>query len=182
MKKSKTYNLVLSALGAVLIAVCSWVTIPVFPVPFTLQTFAVYCVLCLFGARIGIQSIIVYIALGAVGVPVFSGFTAGIDRLLGMTGGYIVGFLFIGVIFAVSERLFGDKTLPSVLALVIGSVVCYAFGTAWFMGVYARTSGPIGLMAALSMCVFPFLLPDAVKLAAAVLIAKKLRPLLRKHG
>ena len=90
--KFTTKEIVLTALMAVIMAVCSWISIPT-EVPFTLQTFAVFCALLLLGGRNGFFSVLVYILLGAVGIPVFAGFSGGMGVILGTTGGYIVGFL-----------------------------------------------------------------------------------------
>jgi biotin transport system substrate-specific component len=168
------HDLTYTALGAVLIAVCSWIQIPA-TVPFTMQTFAVFAVLFLLGGRRGIWAVIVYILLGAVGFPVFSGFQGGLGVLLGTTGGYIVGFFFAALIYALTKRLLGDGTAVAVLGMVLGLIVCYAFGTAWFLVAYARSSGAVGLGAALSWCVFPFILPDLLKIALAVLLGLPLK-------
>ena len=162
------------ALGAVLITVCTWISIPA-GIPFTLQTFAVFFILCLLGGKKGTISVLVYILLGAVGLPVFTGFTGGIAKLLGVTGGYIIGFILMGVIFWIAERLFGKKLLVRILSMLAGNIVCYAFGTAWFMVVYAGQTGPITLGAALGMCVLPFILPDIAKMALAIFLAERLK-------
>ena len=180
MVKNKTLDLVLSALGAVLIAVCSWISVPG-TVPFTMQTFAVYFLLCLLGAKTGLQAIIVYIAIGAIGAPVFSGFCSGIGVLTGVTGGYIVGFIFIGVIYAVSEKFYKNRLSADIISLSIGTLVCYTFGTVWFTVVYAGSNGEIGFWAVLMRCVVPFILPDAVKLALAIMLSRKLKPILLKN-
>lgn len=175
--KIKTEDLVYMAVGAVLIAVCSWISIPL-TIPFTLQTFAVFFVTAFLGGKKGLVSIVVFILLGAVGVPVFSGFTGGVGKLLGMTGGYILGFVFIALIYWASEKLFGRKLVVEVASLLVGLLVCYVFGTAWFMVVYARQSGSVGLMTALGMCVFPFIIPDLAKLVAALFLSARLRKVL----
>jgi len=171
----KTRDLAYIALGAVLIAVCSWISIPT-TIPFTLQTFAIFLTVGLLGGKRGSLSVLVYILLGAVGVPVFAGFSAGAGILLGSTGGYILGFLGSALLYWLLTALFGKSLPVQVLAMVLGLAVCYAFGTAWFMTVYARTSGPIGLMAALGWCVFPFIVPDLVKIALALLLTRRLAP------
>lgn len=173
----KVTDLVYMAIGAALMAVCSWISIP-FTVPFTLQTFAVMFVLCLLGGKRGCISIVVYILLGLVGVPVFSGFTGGVGKLMGMTGGYIIGFIFTGLIYWLFEKLKGNGLVIRIISLALGLIVCYAFGTVWFMAVYAKQSGPIGLWAALGMCVFPFILPDAAKTALAIFLAGRLKKVL----
>ncbi len=180
MKKVKASDVVLPAMGAVLIAVCSLITIPT-TIPYTLQTFAVFCVLCLFGGKNGLLSIIVYIALGAAGLPIFSGFSSGISVLFGATGGYIAGFVFTGIIYLLFTKLLSDALWVKIIALIIGLFVLYAFGTAWFMTVYANRTGPIGLSAALMTCVVPFIIPDLIKLAAAVLVSVKIAPVLKKR-
>ena len=91
-KRISVYDLVMVALFAALIAVCAWVTIPG-SVPFTLQTMGVFLAVGLLGGKRGTAAVLVYILLGAVGMPVFSGFSGGVGRLLGTTGGYIIGFL-----------------------------------------------------------------------------------------
>lgn len=171
-KKIGTIDMAYIAIGAVLIAICSWISIPVV-VPFTLQTFAVFLLIMLLGGMKATISVAVYILVGAVGVPVFAGFGAGIGVLFGKTGGYIIGFLLMGPIFSLMTKLFGKKLLVQIIALVTGLLVCYAFGTAWFMYIYMRDTGDVGLMTVLSWCVFPYIIPDAVKMAVAILISKK---------
>ena len=168
------------ALGAVLIAVCSWITVPS-AVPFTLQTFAVFAVCALLGGKRGLCAVALYMLLGAAGLPVFSGFGAGVGALLGPTGGYILGFAFTALSMWGVEAKFGEALPARIAGMALGLALCYAFGTAWFMAVYARTSGPIGLGAALSMCVFPFILPDIAKMALAILLSARLKPLLRRR-
>lgn len=172
--KITTKELVFTALMAVIIAVCSWISIPT-TVPFTLQTFGVFMAVGLLGGKKGTISVLVYILLGAVGVPVFAGFSSGIGVLLGTTGGYIVGFLLSGLVYWAMTAAFGEKLPIMIIAMVIGLFVCYAFGTAWFMIVYAKNTAPIGLMTALGWCVFPFIIPDCIKIALAVVLTKQLK-------
>ncbi len=173
--KFKTVDLAYVALGAGLIAVCSWLAIPT-TVPFTMQTFAVFAVLSILGGARGTASIAVYLALGAVGVPVFAQFTAGVGILLGATGGYLVGFLLTGICYWITTAKYGNSLRAEIPALALGLLLCYAFGTAWFMSVYNRQTGPVGLTTALAWCVLPFLLPDAAKLALALTVSRRVRP------
>lgn len=176
--KIKTIDLAYIAIGTVFIAVCSWINVPTV-IPFTMQTFAVFFVLSALGGRNGTSAIIVYVLLGAAGIPVFAQFTSGLGILLGSTGGYIVGFVFTGAIYWISIRLLGKKLYIEIIALVIGIIVLYAFGTAWFMLVYSRTEGKIGIAAALSWCVLPFIIPDLIKLSLALTLSQRLSPLLK---
>ena len=165
--KFRVVDLAYMAVCAALIAVCSWISIPA-TVPFTLQTFAVFAVLGILGGKRGTIAVCIYILLGAVGLPVFAGFGGGIGVLFGTTGGYILGFIFMGLIYWFAVSRFGEKPVVRILAMVVGLLVCYAFGTAWFLLVYTRRTGAIAVSTALSWCVFPFLLPDFVKVALAV--------------
>ena len=171
----KTRDMALCALFAALLAVCAWLVIPIGDVPFTLQTFGVFAALGLLGGKRGTIAIAVYLLLGAVGIPVFAGFKGGIGTLFGTTGGYLVSYLFMGLIVLLAETLFGDRTIVFLIAGVIALAVCYAFGTAWFVVAYARTAGPISWAAALGKCVIPFVLPDLAKLALAVLLRDRVK-------
>ena len=175
----ETADLAYIALFAVLIAVCAWISIPLM-VPFTLQTFGVFCAAGLLGGKRGTLSVLVYIVLGAAGIPVFSGFTGGIGILLGATGGYIMGFACSPALYWLITRLLGNSTLAITLAMVSGLLACYLFGTAWFMTVYAGTAGPVSLGTALGWCVFPFLVPDLIKIALAAWMVKRLARFIKK--
>ena len=177
MSKVSVRDLCFMSLGVALITVCSWISIPA-AVPFTLQTFAICLISALLGLRCGMWTVAGYILLGAVGVPVFSGFRGGPGALLGTTGGYIVGFLFTALIVGAAVRRFGRPFSVLAGAMALGVLVCYAFGTAWFMGVYARSTGPISLATALGWCVLPYLLPDAGKILLAAWLTRRLHPLI----
>ena len=176
--RSKTYDMVYIAVFAVLIAICSWISIPT-TVPFTLQTFAVFLAVGVLGGKRGSLSVLIYILLGAVGIPVFAGFSGGFGILLGSTGGYIIGFLFSALLMWGMETLLGKKTWVLGLSMVLGLIVCYAIGTVWFMVVYTKNSGPVGLAAVLSWCVIPFIIPDLVKIALALVLSKRLSTILK---
>ncbi len=179
---SRTRDIILVGVFAALIAVCSWISIPG-PVPFTLQTFAVFLAVALLGGKRGILCVLVYLLLGLIGVPVFAGFGAGPGKLLGLTGGYLLGFLpCAGVMWAMEGAVNGKaaknrivRALLLALSMLAGLLVCYAFGTAWFVQVYAKTKGAITVAGALSMCVFPFLPFDLLKIALAVVLTDRLR-------
>ena len=177
-ENSKVLDMVYIAISAALIAICSWISIPT-AVPFTLQTFAVFFVLLLLGGERGTIATLVYVLLGAVGVPVFAGFSGGIGILLGSTGGYIIGFLFVGLIYILFEKFFKKNIVMKIVALVLGLAVCYAFGTAWFMHVYIKSSGEVGLLTVLGWCVFPFIIPDLIKMSLAVVVAKRIEPVIK---
>lgn len=172
-EKLKTKDLAYIGLGIALITVCSWITVPL-TVPVTLQTMAVCLISALFGAKRGSISILVYILLGAVGVPVFHNFTSGIGTVLGPTGGYMAGFIFTALIVGITAEK-SNKLWVLIVSMIVGILVCYAFGTVWFAVVYAKSNEPAPLLTILGWCVFPFLIPDAVKIVIASLLTKRLK-------
>ena len=173
----QTKDAAMIAVCAAVMAVCSWISIPA-AVPFTMQTFGVFLAVGLLGGRNGTLAVVIYLLLGAAGLPVFSGFTGGIGHLFGATGGYIIGFVFSALLMWLMEHLLGRSLKALVASMIAGLLVCYAFGTAWFMVVYARDSGSIGLITALSWCVFPYIIPDALKILLAAIMTRRLRPLI----
>lgn len=156
-------QMTLSAMFAALMAVCAWLSIPAGDGSFTLQTFALFLTLGLLGGKWGTVTIGVYLLLGAVGLPVFSGFRGGAGALLGATGGYLWGFLLSGLTYWALER-FGK--LP---AMIAGQLVCYACGSWWF---YLYAGGGLGLI--LLKCVAPYLIFDALKIWLAWILSRRL--------
>ena len=176
--RSRTYELVYAAIFAVLLAICSWISIPTV-IPFTLQTFGVFSALFILGGRRGTIAISIFLLLGVIGIPVFSNFGAGLGVLLGNTGGYAIGFLFIGLSTWLFEKFFPQKTILQILSMLLGLLFCYAFGTFWFMNISMNSDGTYELMTVLTMCVFPFIIPDLIKLWFAYLVSRRIRPLLK---
>ena len=171
--KIKTLDIVYIAMCAIMIAVCSWISIPMM-VPFTLQTFGVFLTVAVLGGKKGSLAVLTYLLLGAVGIPVFSSFTGGIGCIMGSTGGYIVGFLLAALVMWALEHFFGKKKWVLVLSMVLGLLVCYVFGTIWFMVVYTNNTGAVGVWTTLSWCVFPYIIPDILKIVLALTVRKKL--------
>ena len=162
-----------------LMAVCSWISVPT-AIPFTLQTFAVFLAVTILGGKRGTLAIVVYLLLGMVGVPVFAGFSAGPGVLFGTTGGYLIGFIFSGLLMWLMERIADRKLWVQMLSMFLGMVTYYIVGTVWFMVVYGNTNRPVSLLTALGWCVFPFVVPDLVKAALALSFGNALRkPLAR---
>ncbi|MDE7138336.1 MAG: biotin transporter BioY [Ruminococcus sp.] len=168
-KLFNTREIVLIAMFVAIMAVCSWISVPT-TIPFTLQTFGVFCAMSILGGKNGFFAILVYILIGAVGVPVFSGFSAGVSALTSYSGGYIWGFLFLALVFWIAEKFFGNKLYIQVISLIIGMAVCYLCGTLWFMHV-TKTSFLYGLTA----CVAPYVLFDLLKMVCAVGISVRVK-------
>lgn len=171
---SKLKSTVLISLFTAIIAACSLITLP-FPVPFTLQTLGIFSALLVLGGKNGTIAISLYIAVGLVGIPVFSGFSAGIGHLMGATGGYVIGFLLTALSYWLITAIFGDKTVTKVCGLALGLVLCYTAGTLWYTSVYLRDVSISSVTSALAICVVPFIIPDIIKLTVAILIERKLK-------
>jgi len=176
MKSKKTTWLVMTAVCAALICVFAPLSVPLpgNPVPVTLATFALYLIAACAGTARSVTATAVYLCLGAMGIPVFSGFRGGVGILAGPTGGYLAGYLLLVLITAVVADRFETKPWVWPAGMVLGTVILYAFGTAWFM-IYTKNT----FAASLSMCVVPFLIGDAVKIAAASLISPRLHKAIR---
>lgn len=174
----RTVDLAYLGLFAALMAICAWISVPMPAplVPFTLQTFAIFAAVTTLGGRRGTYAVGVYLLLGLVGLPVFAGFRSGPGTLLGTTGGYILGFFVCAVVYWLVTAFLGESLWAVFLGGILGLAACYAFGTAWFLLLYIRTTGPMSLGAALGMCVVPYVLPDLCKLALAVVVSRRVRP------
>lgn len=171
----RTLDLAYIALFAVLMAVCAWISTPKTPVsvPFTLQTFAIFAALTILGGRRGLWAILVYLLMGLVGLPVFTGFQGGPGVLLGTTGGYIIGFIGSALIYWLVTARLGESLAAKTCGCLLAMLVYYVFGTVWFLALYTAAKGPISLAAALSACVVPFVVPDLLKMALALVLSRR---------
>ena len=180
IQKLNTTDIAFIAMFAAILSVCSWISIPA-AVPFTLQTFGVFLAVGVLGGKRGTLTVLTYILMGMIGVPVFAGFSGGIGCLLGSTGGYIIGFLFSVLLMWLMECLLGKKKWVLILSMILGLLVCYLFGTIWFMVVYARNTGAIGVWTALTWCVIPYIIPDGIKIGLAFVLSMRLRRIYKSN-
>ena len=179
-RKSVAYDIAISALFVAVIAVCAWIAVPISEISITLQTMGVCLAAAMLGWERGLAAVAAYILLGLVGVPVFSGFTGGAAKLIGPTGGYIVGFLFTALLVGIACDLVRGKAkwlfaVVCVLSMIVGIAVCYAFGTGWFMFMMSGKGNPYTLSAALAMCVLPYIPFDLIKIAVATALSVALK-------
>lgn len=175
-----TFRLVLTAMFAAVLAVASWISVPLpfTPIPINLATLAVSLTGALLGYKYGSLSVLVYLLLGAVGVPVFAGFTGGLGHIAGPTGGYIVGYLTSAFICSLIINILdkeGTKWWGTAIAVFAGTLSCYILGTIWFIVLTHNT-----LAASLTMCVIPFLPGEVFKFVAAVILVAALKPVLNR--
>ena len=161
------------ALFAALMCLCAWISLPFGQTPITLQTFALFLTLELLGGKYGSLVCFVYLLLGAVGLPVFSGFRGGFGMLLGSTGGYLWGFLLCALLYWLMTALLGRRF--RLIAYLAGVVLCYALGTAWFYCVYLQVGSTLSIGFVILKCVVPFVVPDLLKLLLALVLSKKLK-------
>lgn len=174
-KKIKAVDIASVAMMTALIVICSWIYIPIGNIPITLQTFAVCASVGILGRGKGTLAVIVYLILGIAGLPVFSFFKGGIGALLGATGGYTVGFVFLAFIAGIIIDKFGRKMPVMIFGYLLGLIVCYLFGSLWFMHVYMKDTGTVGFLTVLTTCVFPYIIPDMIKLTFAAVVSKAVR-------
>ncbi len=178
MKNKKVLLLCETALMTALMCVCAWITVPLPAVPVTLQTFAVFFALLFLGGKWGTVSVALYLSLGVLGLPVFSGMRGGFGILFGSTGGYLFGFLFAGVLFLVFENIL-KTNLGKILLCAGGLLLTYTVGTAWYYLVYLSQGNAVSLGGVLLSCVVPFILPDGVKIALAWVLSGKIKSALK---
>lgn len=170
MKNIATKEITIIGVTLALITVCSWIVIP-FVVPFTLQTFAIYLAVFSIGEKRTLIALLAYCLLGFLGVPVFSGFVGGVGVLAGATGGFLIGFFFsVAVLWAFSPLR--DKKFWFIFSIILSLLVCYACGTLFFVKAYMKGAS---FFKGLTACVFPFIIPDAIKIGLAYFVAKKVK-------
>lgn len=170
---NKTRDIVYIGIFTAFIAICAWITIPS-TVPFTLQTLGIFTTIGFLGGRKGSIVVFIYILLGLIGIPVFSGFTGGLSAIFGPSGGYILGFLFLALSMWLIEYLFGNHPITLTISMIIGLLVCYTFGTLWFMIAYTQSLGTIELSTVLGWCVIPFIIPDLVKIFISLFLINRI--------
>ncbi|MBQ9757182.1 MAG: biotin transporter BioY [Clostridia bacterium] len=172
--KLKTKEINYVAISAAIIVVCSWICLPG-AVPYTLQTFGVFFVAGLFGAKKSVLSVLIYILLGVVGLPVFAGGRGGLGTIMSESGGYIMAFLPAAYLCGKVCEKNPKSNTKQFFGMLLGLGVCYALGTLWAYAVYLKGVGAAGLLIMLSRFVLPFVLPDIAKIILAQVLAKKLR-------
>ena len=167
---------VMLALFTSVICITSFIAIPLFGVPITLQSFGIAMALFMLGGARATATVLVYIAIGAVGLPVFSGFGGGLGVLLGPTGGFIVGFLVLTVVYHLFTTVFGSAEWSKILGYTVGHVLMYTLGALWFFLFFGDGAGFFKI---LLITVIPFIIPDAVKMILAYTLSNRLNKLIR---
>ena len=177
MRKLKIQELVLAALMTAVLAVLSPISIPIGPVPISLGTFAVCLSVTILGKNLGTVSYLTYLLLGLTGLPVFSNYEGGLAKLLGPTGGYLIGMLFLSLLGGFGVDCFAKKPILQYLFFLLGILLCYIMGTLWLSKVLY-----LGFMKALSVGVLPFIGPDCIKVFLALVLGRKVKAILMKRS
>lgn len=170
-----TKKIALIGIVAAIICVFAPLSVPAGAIPISLSTFAIYVVSCSVNKNISLPAVAVYIFIGAVGLPVFSSFSGGLQCITGYTGGYIIGYIPCAFIIGLLTDKFENKRFIYPLSMVAGTVVCYLFGTLWYM-----YRAECGFLQALTVCVIPFIICDIIKITAASFIGITLKKRTKK--
>ncbi len=171
MRKKLTRDLTTCALLAALMCIGAFLYIPLV-VPISMQTLVLFCALFIFGGRLTSISVLLYVFLGAVGLPVFSGFSGGIFRLFDATGGYIFGLLAAALIWWLFEKILPEMRGKKAILSSVSLLTIYTLGALWFAFVYAGGASSFGTV--LATCVLPFIVPDVIKICLACYISRKI--------
>ena len=177
IKNNNTRQLTLIGLIAAVTCILGPLSLPIGIVPISLTNLAIYFAVYALGGKRGTLSYIVYLFIGLVGLPVFSGFSGGFPKLFGPTGGYLIGFIFMAFISGIFIDKFSNKIYMCFLGMVLGTIVTYIFGSAWL-----AYEAHIGFNKALAVGVLPFIPGDIAKMVLASLIGPQIRKRLINSG
>lgn len=166
----KIKDMALCGVFSALLCLCAWLSLPLSDIAITLQTFGVFLCLSILGGKRGSLAILIYLLLGAVGLPVFSGFRGGLGTLLGPSGGYLTGFLGCGLIYWLLTSLFPKK---QPIAMLAGLLTCYCIGSLWYFQFYLATGGS-GSFGVILLQNLLFLPADLLKLIFACYLSKRI--------
>ena len=173
----KLKNLVFIALMTAVLCILAPLSIPIGPIPLSLATFVVYLMGYILGWKMGAISVILYLLIGIVGVPVFSGYGAGLQKVVGPTGGFLIAYILLAVITGMACERFKCSYVPCIIAMVVATFILYMIGSAWLAFSNHMTFG-----AAIAAGMLPFLLGDAIKIGFAAVLGKTLHANLNKAG
>lgn len=179
MNRNKIKSMTIISLMTAILCILGPITlpIPISPVPISLVTLAIYFSVYVLGMKRGTISCLLYLLIGFVGLPVFSAFTGGVGKLFGPTGGYMIGYIFMALISGFFIEKWAVKRILHIVGMVLGTVVCYLFGTVWL-----SMQAGMSFYAALGVGVVPFILGDTVKIVAASIAGPEIRKRLIRTG
>lgn len=173
----KVKSLTRIALMASIISLLGPLTVPIGPIPLSLASLAIYLSLYVIGKKEGTISLLIYILLGLIGLPVFSGFGAGLSKVLGPTGGFIIGYLPMAFISGYFIDSYKNNPYKQFLGLVLGLVILYLFGSLWL-----ALQASLSFKASLTLAVFPFIPGDLIKILLALYLGPSIEKKVRENS
>lgn len=177
-RKGKAYEVTEIAMFVVILIICSWISIPTV-IPFTMQTFAIFLAICVLGGKKTSMVVFIYLLMGSIGLPVFSGFCGGAGCLVGNTGGFLVGFFIASLVIWGLEHIVGLNSWIRWIQMTVCIMICYFIGVVWYMAItqipfYSETVMPI-----ISVYVLPFVIPDGIKMILAYYLSKRIKIIIK---
>lgn len=172
----KHKKIAVTAITAAILCIFSPFSLPIGAVPVSLATFAICLISCITPWKQSVAAVTIYILLGACGLPVFSGFTGGFQQIAGLTGGFIIGYIPCSFIVSFFINKYQDKKFVYPLSMIIGFFACYFMGTVWY-----SLQTDTDFIAALTVCVLPFIIGDTVKITVATTLGIMLKNRLKKY-
>ncbi len=169
-QKNTVYLMTNVSLLTALLCVISPITVPIGAVPLSLSTFMIYLFAYVAKTKVAIFAVLLYVLIGAVGLPVFSGYTGGVEKLVGPTGGFIIGYIFLVIFVCLFVNRFDEKRVFHFVGMVIGTAVLYSLGVGWYCFQTKQS-----VWSAVIACVLPFLLGDAVKIGLSLYVGPILK-------
>ena len=173
--KSTIYQLTTCAIMTALMCILGPMSIPIGPIPVSFTNLVIYLAVYLLGTKGATISYLIYLLLGAVGLPVFSGYAGGLAKLAGPTGGYLIGFILMALICGIVMKKSHENTIITIIGMIVATAVAYLFGTVWFV-----LQMQCSVWYALTVCVFPIIPFDLIKIAIATGLGKPIRVALSK--
>ncbi len=175
MKKVNTITLTSIAIMSAVLCVLGpmSISLPFSPVPISFATIGIFLSLYVLGAKFGSLSVIIYLILGVIGLPVFSTFSGGIGKVAGPTGGYLIGYVFLAVISGIFIDKFKNNKLLQFIGMISGTLICYLIGTIWL-----SFQADINFVSALTIGVLPYIVFDLTKIVFSILFGNKIRDII----
>lgn len=177
MKKLSIYQMTTCAIMAALMCILGPMSVPIGVVPVSFTNLVIYIAVILLGTKLSTISYLMYLLLGVVGLPVFSGYQGGLPKLSGPTGGYLIGFILMAIVCGIFYEKSKGHSLITGVGMILGTAIAYAFGTVWFVLMMQCE-----VAYALTVCVFPFIPFDLIKIVIAIFLGKTVKAALVKAG
>lgn len=169
-------DLTYMGISLALIIICTWIYIPT-TIPFTLQTFAIFTTIGILGTKKAFITILAYLFLGIIGLPIFSNFNSGLSAIIGPTGGFLLSFIIVALITGTLIEILPDNKISQFVSMLTGLLICYLLGILWFINIYLGEFNAENIIKGLSIAIIPFIIPDFLKILLSISIINKFKRL-----